>query len=117
MKIAVCIILLAFASYQARDPTIETQRRQRTTPTPLPTVRVMPTPETEKDPVVSVAMTLLVFGAISAVGFVLYFLPSIFAWRKENFAAILMLNILLGWTFIGWVVAFVWALTKDRRST
>ena len=27
---------------------------------------------------------------------------------------LIALNILLGWTVIGWVVALVWALTKDN---
>lgn len=42
-----------------------------------------------------------------------YFLPSIIAeFRKHvSFKAILALNLLAGWTFIGWVVAIVWALT------
>ncbi|MFA5132223.1 MAG: superinfection immunity protein [Candidatus Paceibacterota bacterium] len=46
---------------------------------------------------------------------VLYFIPSIIAFnnKKLNRMAVLMLNIFLGWTFIGWVVALVWALTKD----
>lgn len=43
----------------------------------------------------------------------LYFLPSILAWKKRNHTAIAWLNILLGWTVVGWVVAFIWALTKE----
>ncbi len=43
----------------------------------------------------------------------LYFLPSIVGRKKNNVAAIVMLNVLAGWTFIGWVVAMVWACTKD----
>jgi hypothetical protein len=46
-------------------------------------------------------------------GFVFYFIPSLVAMKKRNFAAILLLNIFLGWTFVGWVVALVWAATKD----
>ena len=47
---------------------------------------------------------------------VLYPLPTYIALRrrKRNVAAILILNLLLGWTFIGWTVALVWALTVDR---
>jgi hypothetical protein len=49
------------------------------------------------------------------IGIVLYFLPSIVAWnnKKKNFAAICVLNLLLGWTIIGWVASLVWAVTKD----
>lgn len=47
---------------------------------------------------------------------VVHFLPSIIAFRRghHNRIAILVLNILLGWTFIGWVVALVWACTAIR---
>jgi hypothetical protein len=49
------------------------------------------------------------------LGFVIYFLPTIlaFARNKRDTAAILLLNLLLGWTMIGWVVALVWAVKTD----
>ncbi len=43
----------------------------------------------------------------------IYFLPTIVGLSKKNIAAIFALNLLLGWTFLGWVFAFVWALKKD----
>lgn len=48
---------------------------------------------------------------------ILYFLPSIIANRRghNNVAAILMLNLFLGWTCIGWIVAIVWAMTDNRK--
>ena len=46
--------------------------------------------------------------------FFVYFLPTIIGIRKRNASAILVLNLLLGWTFIGWVVALVWAMTHDK---
>jgi hypothetical protein len=48
-------------------------------------------------------------------GFVMYFLPTIlaFARNKRDTAAILLLNLFLGWTMIGWVVALVWAVKTD----
>ena len=48
-------------------------------------------------------------------GFVMYFLPSIlaFARSKRDATAILLLNIFLDWTVIGWVVALVWAVKTD----
>ncbi len=51
-----------------------------------------------------------------ALGGVIYFLPSIMANRnkKRNFNAIFALNLLTGWSFIGWVVALVWALTEEK---
>ena len=43
----------------------------------------------------------------------LYFLPSILGRNKRNFAAIFILNLLLGWTIIGWLVALIWAVTVE----
>ena len=55
------------------------------------------------------------FLPIFGFGFVLYFLPSIIAFSrsKRDAVSILVLNLLLGWTAIGWVVALVWALKQD----
>jgi hypothetical protein len=48
-------------------------------------------------------------------GFVMYFLPSIIALArsKRDITAILLLNVFLGWTMIGWVVALIWAVKTD----
>jgi hypothetical protein len=48
----------------------------------------------------------------------IYFIPTIAAYSKHkwNAGAIFALNLLLGWTLIGWVVAFVWAVTKDNPA-
>jgi hypothetical protein len=43
----------------------------------------------------------------------LYFLPSFAAWGKRNWGAISLLNLLLGWTLIGWIVALVWGWTME----
>jgi hypothetical protein len=43
----------------------------------------------------------------------LYFLPSIVGHRKRSFPGILLLNVFLGWTVIGWIIALVWACTAD----
>ncbi|MEP6668432.1 MAG: superinfection immunity protein [Chthoniobacter sp.] len=60
---------------------------------------------------VTVAGTSLVIAAI--LGIFLYFLPSIIGRHKTNAFAIFVLNFFLGWTFLGWVVALVWACTED----
>ena len=56
-----------------------------------------------------------IFGPFYGLGFVFYFLPSIIALArsKRNILAIFLLNLFLGWTFIGWVVALVWAVKVD----
>jgi hypothetical protein len=48
-------------------------------------------------------------------GFVLYFLPAIIAAvrSKRDTLAIFLLNLFLGWTFVGWIVALVWAVKAD----
>ncbi|WP_419946348.1 superinfection immunity protein [Candidatus Poriferisodalis sp.] len=53
---------------------------------------------------------------IVLVGIPLYFLPSIIAFKRAHRqrVAILTLNILLGWTFLGWVGSLVWSLAQDR---
>jgi Superinfection immunity protein len=43
----------------------------------------------------------------------IYFLPALVGRHKRNALAIFALNLLLGWTLLGWVGALVWALIKD----
>lgn len=47
---------------------------------------------------------------------VIYFMPSIIAFqsKKSNTKAIVVLNLLLGWTILGWVGALIWALVKEK---
>lgn len=49
------------------------------------------------------------------VGIFIYLLPTIVAYRsdRKNSSSIFLLNLLLGWTFIGWVAALVWAAKED----
>jgi len=51
------------------------------------------------------------------IALALYFLPSIIAGVRDhrNGASIAVLNLFLGWTFIGWVVALVWSLSAGPR--
>lgn len=49
---------------------------------------------------------------IAAMAF-LYFLPTIVGHKKSNARAIFFLNLFLGWTAIGWIVAMIWGLTRD----
>ena len=45
----------------------------------------------------------------------IYFIPSYIAFKKQKLqtTAIIVLNVFLGWTFLGWVVALVWACMED----
>jgi len=47
-------------------------------------------------------------------GFLLYFLPSIIGRDKRDAAGIFLLNLLLGWTVIGWIIALIWAVSAER---
>jgi len=43
----------------------------------------------------------------------LYFLPTLVAaHRGHNIALILVLNLFLGWTVIGWFILLIWALVS-----
>jgi len=52
------------------------------------------------------------------VGGALYFLPSIIAvmQHRVNMPVIIVINVLLGWSIVGWIVALVMALTRDVQS-
>jgi hypothetical protein len=46
-----------------------------------------------------------------------YFFPAFVASRRghHQVMAIFLLNLFLGWTFIGWVGALVWSVTAVKR--
>ncbi|MGD9894852.1 MAG: superinfection immunity protein [Dehalococcoidia bacterium] len=48
----------------------------------------------------------------------LYFLPTIIAGARSrrNSGSIFALNLFLGWSLIGWVIALVWALSSDQPT-
>ena len=48
----------------------------------------------------------------------IYFFPSYYAAKRDhaNAKAILVLNLFLGWTLLGWIAALVWAATDNVRD-
>lgn len=52
------------------------------------------------------------------VGFVIYFLPTFVASNRKhvNGTSIFLVNLLLGWTFLGWVIALVWASSANTEK-
>jgi len=56
-------------------------------------------------------------GGVALIMLCFYFFPTIIAIirKKSNVGAILILNLFLGWTFIGWIVALVWAVSSDPQ--
>jgi hypothetical protein len=54
---------------------------------------------------------------IGLFGLFIYFLPVFIAGMRghPNTAAIFVLTLFLGWSFIGWVIALVWSFTAVER--
>lgn len=54
---------------------------------------------------------------IAGISF-LYLLPFAFAFgrKRTNTAAIFIVNLLFGWTLLGWVLALVWAVKHDGHK-
>jgi ABC-type sugar transport system permease subunit len=62
----------------------------------------------------SFAVMVVIMGIVAT-----YFLPTIIAviLHKKNTFAIFLLDLFLGWSFIGWVIALVWAVAKEKDQT
>ncbi|MBE7561427.1 superinfection immunity protein [Acidithiobacillus sp. HP-6] len=60
------------------------------------------------------------FTVLLMIGFMIiiaiYILPVLLAWSLKSpfFLGITTLDLLLGWTIIGWIVALVWALVSGN---
>src|SRR5688500_13459247 len=62
--------------------------------------------------------TGFIVGLITIVFLIgLYFLPTFVAYsRKQGSAgAIFVLNLFLGWSFIGWIAALIWSLKSEHQ--
>jgi hypothetical protein len=55
---------------------------------------------------------------LCSVGALLYLVPWVVARRRHVYAqaGIIVLNLLLGWTVLGWVGALIWALSAETES-
>jgi RsiW-degrading membrane proteinase PrsW (M82 family) len=64
--------------------------------------------QSQSDPVLGILLI--------AVSLALYFIPTFIAVKRKhpNSVAIVTVNLLLGWTVIGWIVALVWSVTYRR---
>jgi Superinfection immunity protein len=49
----------------------------------------------------------------------IYVMPMLIASerRHKHVNAIVVFNMLTGWTFFGWIISFVWALTEEKEVT
>lgn len=64
------------------------------------------------------AITLILLPVVLIGGFLLYLMPALIANNRKHkqVDAIFMLNLIFGWTFIGWGVALVWAFTDNVKE-
>ena len=62
---------------------------------------------------------LVLFVLILVATLILYPVPLIIAAcrRHPNTVPILLVNLFLGWTFVGWFIALVWACTSTSKPT
>lgn len=65
-----------------------------------------------------IGLTVIIGVILIIGGIVLYFLPSIIAYKRghANKGIILLINFLLGWTFLGWAGCLVWAFIDTDGS-
>ena len=59
---------------------------------------------------------LLIWLVMIVIGGALYFLPTIIAAKRSHphTAGIVLVNIFLGWTFLGWIGSLIWAVTTPQ---
>lgn len=64
-------------------------------------------------------LSALLIVVLGLAGLFVYFVPAFIAARREhpNQQGITLLNLLLGWTFLGWVIALVWAVSYSPPAT
>lgn len=58
---------------------------------------------------------------MEAIGFLvflvfIYFLPSIIGRDAKYRSGIIILNVFLGWTILGWIGALIWAVSSPKEK-
>lgn len=48
------------------------------------------------------------------IGLFIYFIPSLVGWKTKYASGILVLNLFLGWTVLGWIGALIWAVSAPK---
>ncbi len=59
---------------------------------------------------------ILLIAVLLIPGLLLYFLPTYLAKDKVHRIGIFLLNLLTGWTFLGWIVALLWSINDTRKD-
>jgi len=51
-------------------------------------------------------------------GVAMYFMPAIVAHHRQHVSSgkIFLINLLLGWSVVGWIVCFAWACSGNTRQ-
>lgn len=82
---------------------------------PKPAAPAKEPTKAEKEATASASVAVLVVVIIA--GFVCYFLPTLIAMMRghANTAPILVVNLLLGWLLVGWVIALAWSFSSQAR--
>jgi len=64
-------------------------------------------------PIGILGIILMIVCLVAGAG--VYFIPTFVALarRQRNILSIFILNLLLGWSIVGWVISLVWALKVD----
>ena len=57
------------------------------------------------------ALVLVIFCILG----VIYFIPSIVAYDSRYFGIIVILNVLFGWSFFGWIGLLIWAIIEKKK--
>ncbi|NMH26756.1 superinfection immunity protein [Flavobacterium sp. SE-s28] len=45
-----------------------------------------------------------------------YFIPTVIARDKINFKLVLVMNLLVGWTILGWFISFAFAMKGKNKN-
>lgn len=82
----------------------------------LLTNALLPNCFAESDPEALVAGIGAFVALLWIFSVVLYFVPSMIGWGKTNFAMVFILNLLLGWTIVGWCIAVIVAFQGKKKE-
>jgi len=65
--------------------------------------------------IILILSALIIVNPLITLSIIFYFIPSIIAavQNKKNFTAIIVTNIIFGWTVLGWIICLIWSLLKD----
>ena len=58
---------------------------------------------------------LMIVSLLTILFIGIYFLPTFICSHKSFGFQVFLLNLLLGWTFLGWVIALIWSVKKETN--